>query len=327
LVATGVSTRSTPLSRRAAARLIDAKMVQILPKSKKHSGRSSSGSGVEEWVQPDGPGMRVDPLLVGVRVDRAALRAELAGTPVRPDGEVAVAGSGGGSTQVLAPASMLPAAPQLMLHYKRRGVLVSRRDEKDRDCLFDILHTAGVPEPLFACGRLDYNTEGLLLLTNSGPFANYITHPSTRLKRVYRVRISGNFSAEKQKALERGLLVDIPAKKGAKGTEGGRPVRFSPIRVITGDRTSGNNFWIELHLSEGRNRQIRLSMEQLRLQVSRIIRIGFGPYSIENLVPGEVREVAIKSPLQQFAEAVGPDASVADVRKLARRVYRRGGIS
>lgn len=167
-----------------------------------------------------------------------------------------------------------PAAPRLWLYYKPTGLVTTAKDEKGRKTVFDAL-----PETLprvMTVGRLDLNSEGLLLLTNDGGIKRRLELPSTGWTRKYRVRVKGAPADDTFAPLREGLTLDGE--------------RFRPM-TVTLDRQQGANAWATVTLREGKNREIRRAMEAVGLQVNRLIRVSYGPFRLGDLKPGEVSEV------------------------------------
>ena len=163
---------------------------------------------------------------------------------------------------------------RLWLYYKPEGLVTSTNDEKGRQTVFDSL-----PEDLprvMSVGRLDLNSEGLLLLTNDGELKRRLELPSTGWLRKYRVRIKGNPTDPDLEPLRRGITVD-----GEK---------FQPMIVIL-DRIQGANAWLTVALREGKNREIRRALNAIDLTVNRLIRISYGPFRLGDMEPGAVEEV------------------------------------
>ena len=172
--------------------------------------------------------------------------------------------------QPLAP----PEPPRLWLYYKPEGLVTSAADEKGRDTVFDHL-----PEDLprvMSIGRLDLNSEGLLLLTNDGELKRRLELPSTGWLRKYRVRVKGNPTDADLEPLRQGITVEGE--------------RFQPMQVVM-DRHQGANAWLTVGLREGKNREIRRAMSAIGLTVNRLIRVSYGPFRLNELQPGEVEEV------------------------------------
>jgi len=167
-----------------------------------------------------------------------------------------------------------PEEPRLWLYHKPIGLVTSARDEKGRETVFDKL-PEGLPR-VVSVGRLDMNSEGLLLLTNDGGLKRTLELPSTGWPRRYRVRIKGYPREGAFEPLTQGITVDGE--------------RFQPM-TIQMDRQTGANFWLTIGLKEGKNREIRRAMEFLGFTVNRLIRISYGPFQLRELKPGEVEEV------------------------------------
>ena len=165
---------------------------------------------------------------------------------------------------------------QLYIYNKPVGLIVTNRDEKGRKTIFDDLNNSYPDLPrLISVGRLDLNSEGLLLLTNNGELARELELPSNNYERVYRVRVFGelpNFTP-----LLDGITID--------------GVRYGKVEVEVESDGKGKNSWLRVVLHEGKNREIRRIMNHFGLQVNRLIRISYGKYELGDLKPGEIREV------------------------------------
>ncbi|MCX8501842.1 MAG: pseudouridine synthase [Alphaproteobacteria bacterium] len=167
-----------------------------------------------------------------------------------------------------------PEPSRLWRYHKPRGLLTTHRDPEGRPTIFEHL-PAGLPR-VISVGRLDINSEGLLLLTNDGELARRLELPATGWLRRYRVRIHGALSDEQIADLGRGIEI------------GG--VHYGAIEA-TIDRSQGTNSWLTLGLREGKNREIRRVIEHLGGQVTRLIRISYGPFQLGMLPPSAVEEV------------------------------------
>ena len=165
-------------------------------------------------------------------------------------------------------------AARLFLFYKPAGCLTAARDPKGRPTIYDKL-PKGLPR-LMPVGRLDYMTEGLLLLTNDGELKRQLELPSTGVVRRYRARAFGDVTQAQLEALAEGVTID--------------GMRYGSIDANL-ERRTGRNCWIELSLTEGKNREVRNVLAHLGLQVSRLIRTSYGPFTVEGLEPGDVGEV------------------------------------
>ncbi len=166
---------------------------------------------------------------------------------------------------------------RMWLYHKPLGLVTSAKDEKGRETIFDKL-----PETLprvMTVGRLDINSEGLLLLTNDGGLKRKLELPSTGWMRKYRVRIKGYPNDIMLEPLRRGVTVDGE--------------RFQPM-AVTIDRQQGANAWLTIGLREGKNREIRRALDSVGLSVNRLIRVSFGPFQLKTLKAGEVEEIRQK---------------------------------
>ena len=170
---------------------------------------------------------------------------------------------------------------RLFLFHKPAGTITTNKDPQDRKTIFDLL-PKNLPR-LISIGRLDYNTEGLLLFTTNGDLARLIELPKTKWIRKYRARVFGHLNHERLRKLENGITVD--------------GVRYGSIKVEI-DVEKDSNSWLTISITEGKNREIRKVMEELGLKVNRLIRTSFGPFTLGKLGVGEIQEVtkaAIKS--------------------------------
>jgi 23S rRNA pseudouridine2605 synthase len=164
---------------------------------------------------------------------------------------------------------------KLWVFYKPKGVITSNRDPQGRPTVFDCL-PKDFPR-VVTIGRLDYNTEGLLLLTNNGELARQMELPVTGLVREYRVRIDGRISDYVIEMLAKGVVVE--------------DMRYKQIEVKRDDKKeSGKNTWITMRITEGKNREIRRVLEHFGYQVSRLIRTKYGKYSLGEMKPGDVMQ-------------------------------------
>ncbi|MHC0053823.1 pseudouridine synthase [Actibacterium sp. D379-3] len=164
--------------------------------------------------------------------------------------------------------------PRLWLYHKPAGLVTTARDEKGRQTVFDAL-----PEDMprvMSVGRLDLNSEGLLLLTNDGEIKRRLELPSTGWLRRYRVRVKGTPDERMLAPLRKGITIDGE--------------RFQPMEVSL-DRQQGANAWLTIGIREGRNREIRRAMDSVGLVVNRLIRISYGPFRLGELKEGAVEEI------------------------------------
>lgn len=170
------------------------------------------------------------------------------------------------------------AKTRLWKFHKPKGLITSHKDEKSRQTIFQIL-PKNLPR-LITVGRLDLNSEGLLLLTNDGDLKRKLELPSSKIVRSYRVRAKGVANENKLSRLRQGITVD--------------GIRYRPMELnIIKQNTS--NVWLSVRLMEGKNREIRLSFQAIGLQVNKLIRTSFGPISLGKLDKGQIEEVELDS--------------------------------
>jgi 23S rRNA pseudouridine2605 synthase len=178
------------------------------------------------------------------------------------------------------------ARTRLFLYCKPRGLVTTHADPQGRDTIFRAL-PKHLPR-LISVGRLDINTEGLLLLTNDGGLARVLELPATGWLRRYRVRALGRVTQEALDRLKGGVTID--------------GVRYGPIEA-TLDREQGANVWLSFSIREGKNREVRKVLEHLGLKVNRLIRLSYGPFELGALEDGAVAEVETA----QLRNALGPE--------------------
>jgi 23S rRNA pseudouridine2605 synthase len=165
---------------------------------------------------------------------------------------------------------------RLWRYHKPAGLVTTHSDPKGRPTVFEHL-PGGLPR-VISVGRLDLNSEGLLLLTNDGGLARSLELPSSGLVRRYRARARGQVSQEALDVLREGPVLD--------------GVRYGPIEARLEPKAGeGVNRWIALSLAEGKNREVRKVLDSLGLTVNRLIRVSYGPHQLGDLKPGEVAEV------------------------------------
>ena len=167
-----------------------------------------------------------------------------------------------------------PKAARLFRLYKMQRTLTAANDPKGRATIYDRL-PKGLPR-LMPVGRLDFLTEGLLLLTNDGELKRQLELPRTGVVRTYRARAFGNVTQAQLEDLSEGIVID--------------GVRYGSIDANL-ERRTGRNCWLEMSLTEGKNREVRRVLEHLGLQVSRLIRTSYGPFTLGGLEPGQVDEI------------------------------------
>jgi 23S rRNA pseudouridine2605 synthase len=177
-----------------------------------------------------------------------------------------------------------PQRTRLWRYHKPEGLLTTHRDPEGRPTVFDHL-PKNLPR-VVSVGRLDLNSEGLLLLTNDGALARRLELPSNGWLRRYRVRVFGSPTDGLLASLARGVTVD--------------GVRYGPIDAAV-DARRGDNTWLSVSLREGRNREVRRVMAHLGLSVSRLIRVAYGPFQLGHLAAGAAEEVPGKVLREQLS--------------------------
>ena len=167
-----------------------------------------------------------------------------------------------------------PLQRRLWRYHKPINIITTRHDPRARQTVFETL-----PDELprvISVGRLDFASEGLLLLTNDGELAQYLSHPKYGYLRRYRVQVNGSVDASKLDSLSKGISI--------------RGIVYGPIAVEI-EQTRGRFSWLRVELKEGKNREIRRVMSHIGLKTQRLIRIGYGPFSLGRLAPGTVARV------------------------------------
>src|SRR5712691_5837284 len=178
-----------------------------------------------------------------------------------------------------------PERARLWRYHKPAGLVTTHRDERGRPTVFAAL-PAGLPR-LVSIGRLDLNSEGLLLMTNDGALARRLELPATGWVRRYKVRVHGFVDAARLLALSRGITVD--------------GIAYGPIRAAL-ERQQGSNAWVTLSLQEGKNREVRRVLEHLGYPVTRLIRLAYGPFQLGHLARGMIEEVRNKVLQEQLGK-------------------------
>lgn len=200
------------------------------------------------------------------------------------------------SDKVVVDGKVLPSREQtrLFLYHKPPGLVTTHKDEQGRSTVFDEL-PKNLPR-VVSVGRLDLNTEGLLLLTNDGGLSRHLELPDTGWKRKYRVRVNGKVNPTRLASLKSGITVEGVRYKSIEAKLEEQP---------EGRENAGANSWISITLREGKNREIRRVMEALGLKVTRLIRTDYGPFTLGKMERGAVSEVSIgvmKSHISQYFE-------------------------
>jgi 23S rRNA pseudouridine2605 synthase len=192
---------------------------------------------------------------------------------------------------------------RLFLFHKPRGLMTTHADPEGRPTVFDNL-PEGLPR-LISIGRLDFNTEGLLLLTNDGGLARVLELPDTGWLRRYRVRAHGEVTQDQLDALKKGVEVD--------------GVKYGSIDAVL-ERDQGANVWLVFAIREGKNREVRNVMAHLGLEVNRLIRVSYGPFQLGELAEGQVEEVKTRVLREQLGEKVAALAGAEFARPMPDEV-------
>ena len=196
---------------------------------------------------------------------------------------------------------------QLFRYYKPRGLVVSDRDEKNRQTIFDVL-PSHLPR-LITVGRLDIDSEGLLLLTNDGDLARHLELPATGWSRKYRVRVQGQVDEAALAPLADGVTID--------------GVRYGSV-IARLDRQMPSNAWLTVTIREGKNREVRRIMEYLGHKVGRLIRVSYGPFQLGDLEDGQVETVRARVLAEQLGIEGSPDETEGHAKpKLRMKPGRR----
>ena len=180
-----------------------------------------------------------------------------------------------------------PEATRLWRYYKPRGLVVSHRDEQNRETIFDRIENR-LPR-VMSVGRLDLDSEGMILLTNDGGLARHLELPNTGWIRKYRVRIYGRVDEKQLEKLKDGITID--------------GIHYGSLLARL-DKQLTSNAWLTIAIKEGKNREIRRVMEYLGYSVSRLIRTSYGPFQLGNMKEDDLKEVKQVVLREQLGQAV-----------------------
>lgn len=260
-----------------------------------------------------GPGAR---MRIAKAMARAGLCSRREAERWITDGRVSVNGSVlrspvcevGPGDKVLVDGRPLPASGTVRLwrYHKPKGLVTTHRDPEGRPTVFEKLPPE-LPR-VISIGRLDYNTEGLLLLTNDGALARHLELPATGWLRRYRVRAKGRVTQSDLDRLKDGIEVD--------------GISYGPIEA-TLDSVQGANAWLTIGIREGKNREVRKILTPLGLEVNRLIRVSFGPFQLLDLAPGAVDEVRRKALAEQIGVELARQLGLSESPE-ARRERQKG---
>lgn len=182
---------------------------------------------------------------------------------------------------------------RVWLYHKPAGLVVTEKDPEGRPTVFEALEEKELPR-VVSIGRLDINTEGLLLVTNDGGLKRVLELPATGWLRRYRVRAFGSVTQEQLDTLKDGIEID--------------GIQYGPIEAIL-ERAQGSNSWLVLSLREGKNREVKNVLGALGLQVNRLIRVSYGPFQLGDLPEGEVEVVAARVLREQLGKRLAAEAN------------------
>ncbi len=174
---------------------------------------------------------------------------------------------------------------KLWQYYKPRGLITTHNDPKGRPTIFDNIKINTTH--IISVGRLDIESEGMLLLTNSGQIARQLELPQNNFSRVYKVKAYGKFTQNNLKDLEKGIVHN--------------GIQYKPASIKL-EKSNKTNHWFEVIIHEGKNREIRNMFESLGMMVNRLIRISYGPFQIDDMKKGEIREVNYQT-LESFVQS------------------------
>lgn len=287
--------------------------------------KAASPAGGHFRKRPGGPaGKRVvqkiasisEPMRIAKAMARAGLCSRREAERWIADGRVNVNGKVlktpaievGPRDRVLVDGQPLPVAEpsQLWRYNKAKGLVTTHNDPQGRPTVFDNL-PPGLPR-VISVGRLDFNTEGLILLTNDGELARHLELPATGWLRRYRVRAKGRVTQADLDKLKEGVEIE--------------GVRYGPVEAVV-DTTQGANMWLTVGIREGKNREVRKVLSNLGLDVNRLIRISFGPFQLLDLKPGEAEVVRRRVLADQLGPELAAEFGLTD--KDDEAAGKRGG--
>lgn len=211
--------------------------------------------------------------------------------------------------KVIVDGKPLPAAEPVRLwrYHKTKGLVTTHADPEGRPTVFDKLPPE-MPR-VVSIGRLDFNTEGLLLLTNDGKLARHIELPATGWARRYRVRAKGRVTVKDLEGLKAGVEIE--------------GVRYGPIDASV-DSVQGANTWLTISIREGKNREVRKILGHLGLTVNRLIRVAFGPFQLLDLQPGAVEAVKRRVLAEQLGPRLAQEFGLSESPEERKARHARG---
>ena len=225
-----------------------------------------------------------------------------------------------GSDRIAVDGESLPGRERtrLFLYHKPRGLLTTHADPGRRPTIFSVLPRS-LPR-LISVGRLDLNTEGLLLLTNDGGLARMLELPATGWMRRYRVRAHGRVTQDQLDRLRRGVTVDGIRYGSIEAT-------VDRVQDRAQDRPQGSNVWLTFAIREGKNREVKNVLGHLGLAVNRLIRVSFGPFQLGELAEGAIEEVKTRTLREQLGDRITAKAGADFAAPVVQREVPRAQIS
>lgn len=190
-----------------------------------------------------------------------------------------------------------PEPTKIWKYHKPAGRMTTYYDPEGRPTVFEAM-PENMPRVL-SVGRLDLNTEGLLLLTNDGELARWLELPATGWLRSYKVRCHGYFDREKVAEIRRGVTIE--------------GVKYRGVKININENREKSNIWLTIGIKEGKNREVRKLLDHIGLQVTRLIRLSYGPFELENMARGEIQEILPKDMLHHCAEFFKDKGITADI--------------
>ncbi|MGE0052695.1 MAG: pseudouridine synthase [Hyphomicrobium sp.] len=195
--------------------------------------------------------------------------------------------------------------PRLWRYHKPKGLVTTHSDPQGRPTVFEKMPPE-LPR-VVSVGRLDFNTEGLLLLTNDGALARYLELPANAWVRRYRVRARGRVTPTDLEKLKEGVEVE--------------GVRYGPVDAAI-DSVQGANMWLSIAIREGKNREVRKILASLNLTVNRLIRVSFGPFQLLDLAPGAVELVKRRTLIEQLGPKIAQQLGLSEGPEARKERHR-----
>ena len=258
-----------------------------------------------------------EPMRIAKAMARAGLCSRREAERWIADGRVSVNGKllktpaceVGPADKVIVDGRPLPTAEPVKLwrYHKPRGVVTTHSDPQGRPTVFEKMPPE--MERVISIGRLDFNTEGLLLLTNDGGLARFMELPATGWVRRYRVRAKGRVTPQDLENLKQGVEVE--------------GVQYGPVEAAV-DSVQGANMWLTIAIREGKNREVRKILSHLGLEVNRLIRTSFGPFQLLDLEPGSVEQVKRRVLAEQLGVKMAQELGLAESTEERKARHTRG---